>query len=45
MLEHIFRDLARYSHNMQPKQWLMLLLASIIVGFFCLRGIGSRKNY
>jgi hypothetical protein len=45
MLEHVVRDFLRYTQHLQPRQWLLVLLASIVVGFFCLRGMGSRKNY
>jgi hypothetical protein len=45
MFQKILRDLLHYGQTMQPRQWLILLGLSIIVGLFCLRGFGSRKTY
>jgi hypothetical protein len=44
MLQRILQDLLHYTQNMQPKQWLLLLLVTLVLGMFCLRGMGSRKN-
>jgi hypothetical protein len=27
------------------QEWLILLVAVTVVGFFCMRGFGSRNNY
>ena len=31
--------------QMDPRDWLVLLVAVLAVGFFCMRGFGSRTSY
>ena len=31
--------------NIDRQDWLLVLVAAVVVGFFLLRGFGSRSNY
>ena len=35
----------RWAESLSMSQWLLVLLAVVAVGAFCLRGFGSRSNY
>lgn len=32
-------------NQLDRQEWLMLLLVGMVVGFFCMRGFGSRSKY
>ena len=40
-----FSDLMRYVERMGSSEWLIVAFIGIVIGFFCLRGYGSRSNY
>lgn len=42
---HFFRDLTRFLQRIDPGEYLMLLVLGLVIGFFCLRGFGSRSKY
>jgi hypothetical protein len=44
-MAHLWKEVVRYTAHFSAQEWLLLLLAVIVVGFFCLRGFGSRSNY
>ena len=31
--------------RMGIQEWMLVLVGAIVIGFFCLRGYGSRSNY
>jgi len=33
------------THGLDRSQWFLVLLGVLLLGFFCLRGFGSRSNY
>ena len=35
----------RVVNSMGTQEWVLALVGVIIVGFFCLRGFGSRSKY
>jgi hypothetical protein len=30
---------------LDKQEWLLVLIAAVVIGFFALRGFGSRSNY
>lgn len=38
-------DMLRYSGGLDRSQWMMIFVGVVAVGFFCMRGFGSRKDY
>ncbi len=39
------RDVVRFIEQMDTQDWLLALLAVVVVGLFCMRGYGSRSDY
>lgn len=44
-VDHLLDDLVYYTNHMGPRQWGIVVLLIIGVGFACMRGFGSRTNY
>jgi len=44
-LDQFCRDVMRFIERMDAQDWLLALLAVVVVGVFCMRGFGSRSNY
>jgi hypothetical protein len=44
ILEQVFRDVLRYTNHLQPRQWLIVCLVSILVGLYCLRGLSQKDH-
>lgn len=44
-VESILQQLVSYTHHMGPRQWGLVLVVVIVVGFACMRGFGSRSSY
>ncbi len=44
-MSHLLRNVLRYAERMGTQEWALLLVGVIVVGFFCLRGFGSRSGY
>ena len=42
---HFWRDVLRHVDRMDTHEYLLLLLCAIVIGFFCMRGFGSRSEY
>ncbi|MCX7425776.1 MAG: hypothetical protein NTW96_09180 [Planctomycetia bacterium] len=40
-----YQEALRFVTRMNSEEYLLLLLATIVLGFFCLRGFGSRSHY
>ena len=32
-------------NGLDRQQWMMMLMATMVLGFLCMRGFGSRKHY
>ena len=39
---HLWHDVMRVINSLDREEWALVLAGMIIVGFFCLRGLGSR---
>jgi hypothetical protein len=35
----------RWVNGLDKQEWLLMLVAAMVLGFFLLRGFGSRTNY
>ncbi len=45
IMDHYYHIIMRFLDRMGPQEWVIVLAAMIVVGFFCLRGFGSRSQY
>ncbi|MEQ8786944.1 MAG: hypothetical protein RIC55_11620 [Pirellulaceae bacterium] len=48
MLDYLWsigRFIIRYTGEFDRTQWIFILIGAVVVGFLCLRGFGSRKDY
>ena len=41
----LYREVMRFVDRMDAQEYLLILLAVIVVGLFSLRGFGSRSSY
>lgn len=41
----IYHDMMRFVERMDPQEWLLALIAVVVVGLVCMRGYGSRSSY
>jgi hypothetical protein len=39
------REVMRFIERMDAQDWLLALLAVVVVGLICMRGFGSRSDY
>jgi len=44
-MDQFCREVIRFIEHMDMQEWLLALLGVIAVGFFCMRGFGSRSQY
>lgn len=42
---HLWRNVMRTVDSMDTQEWMLALIAVIVVGFLCMRGFGSRSQY
>jgi hypothetical protein len=40
-----YRTVMRFVEQMDAQEWMLAFFGVVIVGFFCLRGFGSRSKY
>jgi hypothetical protein len=40
-----FSRAMRWFETLDRQDWFLLLCGAVVLGFFCLRGFGSRSNY
>ena len=45
LVGRLYREAMQFFNQLDIQQWLILLLVVIVLGFFCLRGFGSRTGY
>jgi hypothetical protein len=45
MWKEYYSDLMRWVTSLDKQESLLMLVIVTIVGFFCMRGFGSRSNY
>jgi hypothetical protein len=44
-MHDIFSRVMHWINNIDSQDWLLVLVAAVVLGFFMLRGFGSRSNY
>jgi hypothetical protein len=44
-VQSVLERLVSYTNHMGPRQWGVLLVLIVVVGFACMRGFGSRSSY
>ena len=40
-----YRHALHWFDRLDKQEWLLLMAAAVVLGFFALRGFGSRSNY
>ncbi|MFO0899570.1 MAG: hypothetical protein U0836_19250 [Pirellulales bacterium] len=45
MWKEYYNDVMRWVTSLDKQESLLMLVVVTIVGFFCMRGFGSRSNY
>jgi hypothetical protein len=41
----IWGEVSRYINHMGTNQWLIVAVVAIVVGFVCMRGLGTPSSY
>ena len=44
-MKNTVENVLQFVDNMDATDWLLTTAAVIVLGFFCMRGSGSRANY
>ena len=44
-MEKILNEVLYFVNQMQPQHWVLALAGVIVVGFACMKGMGSRSSY
>jgi hypothetical protein len=44
-IEQTLRPLFRVCQNLDRQEWIAVFVVALVVGFFCMRGFGSRSKY
>ncbi len=44
-IDSAMRPLFRLCQNLDREQWVIVFAVALTVGYFCLRGFGSRSKY
>jgi len=45
LVGRLYREAMQFFNHLDIQEWLLLLLVVVALGFFCLRGFGSRTGY
>jgi hypothetical protein len=45
VMSDIFNHAMRWVNSIDSQDWLIVLVVAVVLGFFMLRGFGSRSNY
>ncbi len=45
MITHYFNSLFQFFDRLNSHQWIWVLIAIVALGFYCMRGFGSRAKY
>jgi len=45
MWKEYYSDLMRWVTSLDKQESLLMLVIVTVIGFFCMRGFGSRSNY
>ena len=41
----LYRSTMRAVERFDTQDWMLVMICAVIIGFFCLRGFGSRSGY
>jgi hypothetical protein len=44
-VEQLIRNSLRSVEHFDKQDWMLVMVAVLVLGAFCLRGFGSRSNY
>jgi hypothetical protein len=44
-MHDVYMKIVRWVDTTDKQDWLLVLVAAVVLGFFLLRGFGSRSNY
>jgi hypothetical protein len=44
-MERIFDEVLYFIDNMEPRDWVLVLGGVILIGYLCLKSIGSKLHY
>ncbi len=44
-MEQIADEVLSFVNEMAPQHWLFVLAGAIVLGFVCMKGMGSRSHY
>lgn len=44
-MESLFRQILRVIDRLGPTEWVLVLGVVIVIGFFSMKGFGSRSDY
>ena len=44
-MNRLWQDAIDLIDGMGTQEWMLVLVGVIVLGFFCMRGFGSRSNY
>ena len=44
-LHNAYKDSLSWALSLNKSEWMLVMIVVVAVGFICLRGFGSRKDY
>jgi hypothetical protein len=44
-MNDVYNQAMRWVSSLDKQDWMLLLTAALVLGFFALQGFGSRSNY
>ncbi len=44
-IDRFLRPVFRLCQNLDRHEWIAVFAVAVVIGYFCLRGFGSRANY
>ena len=44
-MAELYREALRLVNHMSTQQWLLVAVIGLVIGLFCMRGLGSRSSY
>jgi hypothetical protein len=44
-IDKVFSPLFRLCQNLDRQEWIGVFLVALTIGYFCMRGFGSRSKY
>ena len=44
-MRQFYREVMQFVEHMDTQEWVLALMAVVVVGLVCMRGFGSRSDY